>query len=240
MAYNRFTRHQRAVGYTILARVHNVLRGSETEEELNERLQALHGDISGNYVQPDERYLDDSRKLKASVSQKGKRKPKPKSAAAKGGPTKRQRGGTLPSAEREQVDPPLSVDLHVNLSKRDEASAAIAQDMEGDTFEIQKFCSYDAAKYELLVVWEGTDGEPVGQCAFNLHHDLGDVTFERLCSEADIDPFLVKSSSGIGAAAGVKVRHSGTVYGEPHTHTHPPQPTQADGPSAPMHRSTPV
>jgi hypothetical protein len=226
MAYNRCTQLQRAVAYTILAKVHATLRGSETEEELNERLQRLHSDVLGNFIEADPRYLD-TRPLASSRSKKGNSRQKKKAAGAAGGPSKKQRGTEtqpfpVPSRQRgqggaAQCDSACSggVDRPEHVSEWGGASAATAKNDEGGVYHIKKFCSYDADRYELLVVWEGTDGEPSGESAFNLYHDLGDAPFGRLCEDAGIDVSAVKESCGIGADAGVEVRRAGPVDGAP-------------------------
>jgi len=191
MARNRLTRQQRAVGYTILAKVHGVLRSSETEEELNHRLAELHRAIKGNYIEPDSRYLE-TRIL--TVSKKAK--PKKKSRADN---TLR---GSTPSVARS----PVGVGPQ-GVPKLDEASPAIAQNLQGPKYEIQSFCGYDEGAQEIRLVWEGTDGVEAQECAFELHSDLGEVVFERLCQDAGIDLSLVKRTAGIGASSvGVEVR----------------------------------
>ena len=191
MARNRLTRQQRAVGYTILAKVHGVLRSSETEEELNHRLSELHRDIKGNYIEPDSRYLE-TRVL--TVSKKSKLKPKKN--------TTRKRRKAAPSSARSPVgvDPP-------GVPKLDEASAAISQNLQAPMYEIQAFCGYDQDAQEIRLVWEGTGGVEAQECAFELHSDLGEVVFERLCQGAGVDLSLVKRTAGIGASSvGVEVR----------------------------------
>ena len=193
MARNRCSRHQRAVGYTILAKTHDVLRTSETEEELNDRLSALHRNIQGNYILPDSRYLE-ANPLKVS---------KPKKLS-KNKPSKQRK---VKTKKPKQSAPS---DVAVGVAKLDEASAALPQNLQVPMHEIQKFCGYDEGNQEIQLIWEGTAGEQDQQCAYQLHCDLGEVVFGRLCEDAGIDLSIVKRTSGIaaasGAPAGVAVR----------------------------------
>ena len=206
MAINRCTRYQRAVMYTILAKVHATLRGSETRDELNGRLQQLHKDIEGNYVKPDERYLQ-PRVLKEP---KWRRKTKSVDNCGTGDATK----ATAAKSKNAKKKVRRTSAACTNLSKSDEASPAIAQNMQGlDTYQVKNFVSYDKVNLEVLVAWDDDEESEVAQCAYELHCDLGDKVFRRLCADAKIDVAEVIESAGIdvgsaagGAAVGVEVR----------------------------------